>query len=54
MGPWSCQKGSFLLLLRIVDDLCSIFVWLVRIGQYSAEIKLLPNLEPEGEKKSKY
>ncbi len=21
MGPWSCQKGSFLLLLRIVDDL---------------------------------
>ncbi len=38
----------------ICSILCSIFVWLVRIGQYSAEIKLLANLEPEGEKKSKY
>ncbi len=32
----------------------SIYVWFVRIGQYSAEIQIFENLESEGAKKSKY
>ncbi len=56
MWPWTTKpviRVNFSKLRLRINNL-SIDLWLVRIGQYLAEIKLFENLESEGAKKSKY
>ncbi len=57
MWPQNRHKGQFLKMESYTSseswiNKCSIDVWFVRIGRYSAEMQLFENLEYESAKKN--